>query len=104
MMAKAEVVLSAMKALVIFTVLPGSAAAVAEATRHLNRLFEHEGDLGDQRLRQHQRQGGIGASLAHLWNSYLDLLEDPSIPRKGRVDGQVHLWSAPRKKRVRPAP
>lgn len=82
MMAKAEVVLSAMKALVIFTVLPDSTAAAAEATLHLNHLFEHEGDLGDQRLRQHRRQGGIGASLAHLWNSYLDLLEDPSIPRK----------------------
>ncbi|MFF5264584.1 hypothetical protein ACFY4C_37150 [Actinomadura viridis] len=81
-LARAEVILSAMKALVVFIALPDSASAAAEATRHLNRLFEHEGDLGDQRLRQHQRQGGIGASLAHLWNSYLDLLEDPSIPRK----------------------
>ncbi|MDA0641717.1 MULTISPECIES: hypothetical protein [Nonomuraea] len=70
-LAKAKVVLSAMKALVIFTVLPDSAAAAAEATRQLNRLFEHEGDLGYQRLRQHQRQSGIGASLAHLWNSRL---------------------------------
>ncbi len=71
-----------MRRCVIFTVLPDSQAEAPDATRHLNRLFEHEGDLGNQRLRQRQRQGGIGASLAHLWNSYLDLLDDPSIPRK----------------------
>jgi hypothetical protein len=46
MMAKAEVVLSAMKALIVFTALPDSAAAAEEATWHLNRLFEHDGELG----------------------------------------------------------
>jgi hypothetical protein len=40
MMAKAEMILTAMKALIIFTVLPGSHAAADEATHHLNRLFE----------------------------------------------------------------
>lgn len=38
--------------------------------------FAHDRDLGNQRVEGHRRQGGIGASIAYLWNCYQDLIED----------------------------
>ncbi|MFI1204812.1 hypothetical protein ACH4VR_36190 [Streptomyces sp. NPDC020883] len=81
---RAVLILNAMEALIIFMVMPDSEKATEAATGRLNELLAHDGDLGEQRVQQHKRHGGIGASIAYLWNCYQDLIEDETIPRKAK--------------------